>query len=118
LAETYPAAIERLRAMGHDFDKASRQGDAHSVWIDPHTDEIVIAADRRISDTAAAIDAAKLTWMPWVNALPEVMQSLGGFPSALASFPRRPTRANLGLPQYNFPSLQRGSTSFLDDDHG
>ena len=53
IAEKYPAAIERLRAMGHEFDKPSRQGDAHSIWIDPQTDEIVAAADRRISGSAA-----------------------------------------------------------------
>jgi hypothetical protein len=30
-----------------------QQGDAQSIWIDPETDEIVAAADRRISGSAA-----------------------------------------------------------------
>lgn len=53
LAEKYPEVVERLRALGHTFDKPSRQGDAHSIWIDRQTDEIVGAADRRTSGSAA-----------------------------------------------------------------
>jgi gamma-glutamyltranspeptidase/glutathione hydrolase len=53
LLEQHPEAIEKLKAMGHTFaDKAERQGDAHSIWIDLQTGEITAAADRRISGSA------------------------------------------------------------------
>src|SRR5438270_1916336 len=32
----YPAAVARLRAMGHQV-VGTRQGDAHSIWVDPRT---------------------------------------------------------------------------------
>jgi gamma-glutamyltranspeptidase/glutathione hydrolase len=44
------AALEK---MGHVLDRPGRQGDAHSIWIDPKTGELVGAADRRISGKAA-----------------------------------------------------------------
>jgi gamma-glutamyltranspeptidase/glutathione hydrolase len=53
LLEDHSSAIDRLRAMGHAFAKPTRQGDAPSIWIDPVTNEIVGAADRRIRGSAA-----------------------------------------------------------------
>lgn len=53
LAE-HPLAMNQLREMGHAMaDKPQRQGDAHSIWIDPQTGELVGAADRRTSGSAA-----------------------------------------------------------------
>ena len=48
----YDAAVEKLRAMGHDLG-GSRQGDAHSIWVDPHTGVYHGAADKRIDGKAA-----------------------------------------------------------------
>jgi gamma-glutamyltranspeptidase/glutathione hydrolase len=48
----FPAAVERLRAMGHRV-VGTRQGDAHSIWIDPKTGVYHGAADRRISGSVA-----------------------------------------------------------------
>jgi gamma-glutamyltranspeptidase / glutathione hydrolase len=54
LLEEHARTIERLREMGHAVaDKPARQGDAHSIRIDPKTDEIVGAADRRVNGSAA-----------------------------------------------------------------
>ncbi len=54
LLEEHPQAVERLRELGHEFaDKPARQGDAHSIWIDPKSGEITGAADRRTSGAAA-----------------------------------------------------------------
>jgi gamma-glutamyltranspeptidase / glutathione hydrolase len=53
LLKDQPAAIETLRRMGHEFAEPSRQGDAQTIWIDPQTNEIVGAADHRISGAAA-----------------------------------------------------------------
>jgi gamma-glutamyltranspeptidase / glutathione hydrolase len=54
LLNEHADAVARLREMGHHFaDKPARQGDAHSIWIDPQTGEIVGAADRRIMGSAA-----------------------------------------------------------------
>jgi gamma-glutamyltranspeptidase / glutathione hydrolase len=54
LPEDHAAVIEQLRGMGHHFGpEPLRQGDAQSIWIDPETNEIVAAADRRISGSAA-----------------------------------------------------------------
>jgi gamma-glutamyltranspeptidase/glutathione hydrolase len=44
------AALEKL---GHTLDRPTRQGDAHTIWIDPKTGDLVGAADRRISGKAA-----------------------------------------------------------------
>ncbi len=50
LAAEHAGAVETLRRMGHQIVEArERQGDAHSIWIDPATGEIVAAADRRTS---------------------------------------------------------------------
>ncbi len=43
------AALEK---MGHSLDTPGRQGDAHTIWIDPKTGDLVGAADRRISGKA------------------------------------------------------------------
>jgi gamma-glutamyltranspeptidase/glutathione hydrolase len=54
LAEQHPQAIAKLKAMGHTFaERATVQGDAHSIWIDPATGQITAAADWRISGGAA-----------------------------------------------------------------
>jgi gamma-glutamyltranspeptidase/glutathione hydrolase len=44
--------VKRLEALGHTVQYA-RQGDAHSIWIDPRTRAYHGAADRRISGKAA-----------------------------------------------------------------
>jgi gamma-glutamyltranspeptidase/glutathione hydrolase len=44
----YAAAVERLQAMGHCV-YGTRQGDAHSIWLDPKTGRYVGAADHRIN---------------------------------------------------------------------
>src|SRR5262249_43043777 len=43
------AVLERLRAMGHTVRQGKRQGDAHSIWVDPRTGAYRGAADRRLS---------------------------------------------------------------------
>jgi gamma-glutamyltranspeptidase/glutathione hydrolase len=47
----YPEVVSRLRAMGHRVIGV-RQGDAHSIWIDPRTGRYYGAADHRISGKA------------------------------------------------------------------
>jgi len=49
---TYSQAVGRLRAMGHTVVGA-RQGDAHSIWVNPKTGACVGAEDRRIIGKAA-----------------------------------------------------------------
>jgi gamma-glutamyltranspeptidase/glutathione hydrolase len=49
---TYSQAIERLRRMGHTVI-GTRQGDAHSIWVDAKTGRYYGAADRRIDGKAA-----------------------------------------------------------------
>ncbi len=51
-AGDFPAAVERLRAMGHRV-RGGRQGDAHSIWVDPRTGRYYGAADRRLSGKAS-----------------------------------------------------------------
>ncbi len=54
LAQDFAGAVEQLRQRGHSIaDKIEPQGDAHSIWIDPRTGELVGAADRRESGSAA-----------------------------------------------------------------
>jgi gamma-glutamyltranspeptidase/glutathione hydrolase len=48
----YPDAVAKLRAMGHTVT-AARQGDAHTIYIDPKTGALVGAEDRRIMGKAA-----------------------------------------------------------------
>jgi gamma-glutamyltranspeptidase/glutathione hydrolase len=45
-------AVKQLRRMGHVVTD-TRQGDAHSIWVDPRTGIYYGAADRRISGKAA-----------------------------------------------------------------
>jgi gamma-glutamyltranspeptidase/glutathione hydrolase len=45
-------AVEKLRSMGHQV-YGSRQGDAHSIWVDPKTGTYHGAEDRRLSGKAA-----------------------------------------------------------------
>jgi gamma-glutamyltranspeptidase/glutathione hydrolase len=44
---------QQLEAMGHRFEKTARQGDAHSIWVDPEMGMRHGAADRRIRGSAA-----------------------------------------------------------------
>ena len=44
--------VRKLEAIGHKV-KAQKQGDAHSIWIDPKTGMYHGAADRRINGKAA-----------------------------------------------------------------
>ncbi len=44
----YPEAVKALQDMGHRVNY-SRQGDAHSIWINPKTGGYVGAADKRLS---------------------------------------------------------------------
>jgi gamma-glutamyltranspeptidase / glutathione hydrolase len=54
LAEEHGEAIDALVQLGHAFaEKRERQGDAHTIRIDPKTGEIQAAADRRTSGSAA-----------------------------------------------------------------
>ncbi len=54
LAEEFPPVLERLQLMGHAFaPRPARQGDAHTIWIDPVNGRITAAADGRISGDAA-----------------------------------------------------------------
>jgi gamma-glutamyltranspeptidase/glutathione hydrolase len=48
----HPAAVERLKALGHAVS-GIRQGDAHSIWVDPKTGTYYGAEDRRIDGKAA-----------------------------------------------------------------
>jgi gamma-glutamyltranspeptidase/glutathione hydrolase len=48
----HAAAVARLRRMGHDLAPA-RQGDAHTIWVDPRTGVYHGVEDRRISGKAA-----------------------------------------------------------------
>ncbi len=50
--EEYRPAVERLRAMGHVVT-GTRQGDAHTILVDPKTGTITGAEDKRISGKAA-----------------------------------------------------------------
>lgn len=47
----HKATVEKLRAMGHSIG-GGRQGDAHSIYIDPKTGIIHGAADKRIAGKA------------------------------------------------------------------
>jgi gamma-glutamyltranspeptidase/glutathione hydrolase len=50
----YRETIQRLKAMGHALSpKGYRQGDAHSIAIDPRTGRCLGAADRRTDGSAA-----------------------------------------------------------------
>jgi gamma-glutamyltranspeptidase/glutathione hydrolase len=53
LAKEYPAALRQLQEMGQALGPMAVQGDAHSIWIDPASGELIGAADKRISGYAA-----------------------------------------------------------------
>jgi gamma-glutamyltranspeptidase / glutathione hydrolase len=44
---------KKLEALGHKLRVQAKQGDAHSIWIDPRTDLYHGAADKRINGKAA-----------------------------------------------------------------
>jgi gamma-glutamyltranspeptidase / glutathione hydrolase len=46
-------ARRQLESMGHKFEAGGRQGDAHSILVDPETNIRFGAADKRISGKAA-----------------------------------------------------------------
>jgi gamma-glutamyltranspeptidase/glutathione hydrolase len=46
-ASQYTNAVRSLEAMGHSVS-GTRQGDAHSIWLDPKTGKYIGAEDRRI----------------------------------------------------------------------
>ena len=48
----YPEAVAALRKLGHRVTSA-RQGDAHSIWVDPKTGLYYGAADKRVDGKAA-----------------------------------------------------------------
>jgi gamma-glutamyltranspeptidase/glutathione hydrolase len=48
----YADSVAKLKAMGHAV-VGSRQGDAHTIWVDPKTGAYVGAEDRRIDGKAA-----------------------------------------------------------------
>lgn len=47
----YPELVAKLKAFGHDVS-AARQGDAHTIWIDPKTGVRVAVPDKRIDGKA------------------------------------------------------------------
>jgi gamma-glutamyltranspeptidase/glutathione hydrolase len=49
----YPELVDRLKGLGHKI-KRTRQGDAHSIWLDPKTGNYRGAADHRISGKVSA----------------------------------------------------------------
>ncbi len=49
----YPETVKALQEMGHRVSYA-RQGDAHSIWINPKTGGYIGAADKRLSGKASA----------------------------------------------------------------
>lgn len=55
LAQQHPELIRELKAMGHHVDPnfVSRQGDAHSIEVNPKTGEKTGVADKRIGGAAA-----------------------------------------------------------------
>lgn len=50
-AKAHPELVAKLKALGHAVTE-HRQGDAHSIWIDPKTGVRVGAADKRLDGKA------------------------------------------------------------------
>ena len=48
----FPQTVAALRGMGHQV-MGTRQGDAHSIWVNPRTGGYVGAADKRLSGSVA-----------------------------------------------------------------
>jgi len=53
LIRDHPQAIAGLRGMGHTVVEEESQGDAHTIWINPATGDLVGAADKREDGSAA-----------------------------------------------------------------
>lgn len=54
LAREYPALLKQLKAMGHVVRVSKdEQGDAHSIWIDRKTGDLIGVADKREDGCAA-----------------------------------------------------------------
>jgi gamma-glutamyltranspeptidase/glutathione hydrolase len=54
LAREHPALVKQLEAMGHVVRVSKdEQGDAHSIWLDPKTGELIGVADKREDGCAA-----------------------------------------------------------------
>lgn len=53
LLADHRALEEKLKALGHTLGKPARQGDAHSIYVDPTSGEITAVADKRIAGKAA-----------------------------------------------------------------
>jgi gamma-glutamyltranspeptidase/glutathione hydrolase len=51
-AGEHQEAVAKLRAMGHKV-RGGRQGDAHSIGLDPKTGRYVGAADKRVNGQVA-----------------------------------------------------------------
>ena len=51
-AKLHPETVKALQSMGHRVTSA-RQGDAHSIWINPKTGVAIGAADKRLSGKVA-----------------------------------------------------------------
>jgi gamma-glutamyltranspeptidase / glutathione hydrolase len=49
------SVLEQLRAMGHDVRQQGRQGDAHTIFVDPTTGVAYGVNDRRSADSKASI---------------------------------------------------------------
>ncbi|QDT53119.1 Gamma-glutamyltranspeptidase precursor [Caulifigura coniformis] len=45
--------VKILEGMGHTFDRVARQGDAHSIWLNPETGDAESGIDPRISGKAS-----------------------------------------------------------------
>jgi gamma-glutamyltranspeptidase/glutathione hydrolase len=50
--QQFPEAVAHLRKMGHRIE-GTKQGDAHSIWVDPKTGRYFGAEDRRIDGKLA-----------------------------------------------------------------
>ena len=54
LTEEHAEAIDGLRKLGHDVQIAAEaQGDAHTIYVEAESNELIAAPDRRISGSAA-----------------------------------------------------------------
>jgi gamma-glutamyltranspeptidase/glutathione hydrolase len=51
--QQHEGLIKELEGMGHKLTRVAKQGDAHSIWIDPATGEAESGIDPRISGKAA-----------------------------------------------------------------
>jgi gamma-glutamyltranspeptidase/glutathione hydrolase len=51
--QQHEGLIKELEGMGHKLTRVAKQGDAHSIWIDPATGEAESGIDPRISGKAS-----------------------------------------------------------------